>query len=169
MHAYARMVYPLLTVDEGDERRTVGAAFDDEGNLLLGEENEGETTLFAYGVPHHYHQIALAPASLAPLMDVLASSDGRCKGEHGGNLDALLQNFFGLPNRFLSDLMDALDAAEVPYAYYRDGGVSNVSYRPVQHPVQRARDAGDACEWRTRGCRLPRIEDDEIDVDANPQ
>lgn len=146
MHAYARTVYPLLTVDEGNERRTVGAAFDDEGNLLLGEENEGETTWFAYGVPHHYHQIALAPASLVPLMDVLASLEGRREGENSGNLDALLQEFFSLPDRFLSDLMDALDAAGVPYAYYRDGGVSNVSFRPVQHSAKQEPDASEARE-----------------------
>lgn len=125
---FAGSVVTLYREDSGDERRVVQATFDEGGYLLVGEQSEGCVSLGAFGTPSHYHQVVISHESF----DLL---EGELCVPAGSGCVAILEalcRYFRSSGAFLSEFMDRLDGAHIPYGYLPAASTVLASYRPAR-------------------------------------
>lgn len=128
-----------------DERGIVVSSFEDRGecrkvfvsercggDVCLAEVSEGPLTEALFGSGPRYHEVCVSAEGKVQLGWALGATSP-C--ESVDDLRDHLRSFFGDGDRFLSDLMDELDAAGVPYSYMSCVPGEGVWFRPV-----RARD-----------------------------
>lgn len=116
----------LLEVNRDSEyRRLFVRTIRDE--CEVGEVTSGSLTRELFDAPAQYHRVGLDGAAcratregLGQVLDVRESL----------GLEELLARYFADEGRFLVDLMDDLDALQVPYAYASGVAGGKISYRP---------------------------------------
>lgn len=100
----------LLARESGEDFRRV-YLLKRNGYVELGEFSRGPLTQGTFGAPTHAHSLHLEDMSL----------------------EEDLKAFFAAGEPQLADLMDELDAQNIPYGYLNSTTGSHVSYRPAKH------------------------------------
>lgn len=128
-YLYQTVGTTLFCADEyGEQRRVFSRPMQDE--LEVCEFTCGELTCELYGTEAHYHSIRLDEEGTRALVVRLKELADGTTGDGNPELNELLTGYFAAESRFLADLMDALDAWGVSYAYLNGVVGSHVSYRP---------------------------------------
>lgn len=110
---------PLAFDVVGGERRDVQAMAHPDGALTVYERTEGELTACVFGAPWHEQRVMLSASQVPVALGMM---------DDASHLH-LLQSYFRTGDRHLSDFMDALDAALIPYRYE--------ALTPGEPPIQR--------------------------------
>lgn len=124
-----------------DERGVLVSDFEDRGerrkvflneresDVYLAEVSEGPLTEALFGSGPRYHEVRVGVGEVARLGWVLGAASA-C--ESADDLTDHLRSFFADGDRFLSDLMDELDAAGVSYSYMSCVPGEGVWFRPAR-------------------------------------
>ena len=91
------------------EIREVSIEPREAGGIAVVEESAGEITQAIYDADSHRHAVIIGEEELPRVADALGAGNAAC----GLSLEA----YFAHPGRHLSDLMDRLDRADIPFAY----------------------------------------------------
>ena len=98
---------PLAYEMIAGEAREVLASIQPNGSLCVYERTEGELTACLYGAPWHEQLVTLSSAQVPIALGIM---------NEAGHVQ-LLRDFFVSGEQHLSDFMDALDSALIPYRY----------------------------------------------------
>lgn len=106
MVSVARKPVMLLEAADLDEVRTVSAAREEDGALLVTERTDGEITYQVFGTLTHVRVARVGPDAASELGAALGSP---------GDPELGLRRFFARRDVFLSDLLDLMDARGLAY------------------------------------------------------
>lgn len=98
----------LLRDEQADELRTIGMALQD-GELVVEERSDGELTYRSFGTLTCVRRVTVESEHAGLVVAAI--------GLPRAGLEGALAQFFDGEERFLSDLQDCLDRAEVQYDY----------------------------------------------------
>ena len=103
----------VIRMEDGPnvERREVEVTAG-EDSVVVCERTEGSVTLAAFGCWSHDQQVELERASFAAVADLLGAPDQTTAG-----IAEAAQAYLAPEERYITDLMDLLDANAVPYVF----------------------------------------------------
>lgn len=112
----------VASFDEGGESRELWIGRGEDGSLEVGEVTCGDLTKQVYGESRHDHCVLIDDNALALVPQALA--------REGEGPEKALSGLLSSEDVFLSDVMDSLDAHNVPYTYLSISR-RGVSFRPA--------------------------------------
>lgn len=99
----------IMRSEMPDELRVVSLLEEEDGAFTVEERSDGEQTLFAFDSLSCVRRVSVQSQDAKTALQALGSRDKTAS--------LVLEELFSPGDAFLSDVMDRLDAAGVPYAY----------------------------------------------------